>query len=499
MTFTGMQIVRRVCLLGLVLVAGSARAAALGDKYAVKVGRILTMEGEEIAGGVIVMEGGRITAVGSEADVQIPWDADVLDAPDLVAFPGFVEAHSSRGMDRPNENLDLTPFLRVRDSVDPVNFYFEDCLRAGVTTINIQHGASCVIGAQGMVVRPHGMTVEQMTVRPVSGIKMSVAPKSGKSHSTQLQVMRGAFDDLRQHLQELVQGQKDGDDHARREALYQGRDLEGEAGEGRAMAGIAWTVDGLETVARGEIDEKQEPLLDVVEGRLPVWMYCGSARDVAPAIEVAKQNGFLDNMTLVLDESCWKAVDIIAQAGLSVVLDAELTHIELDPVTGKEIETFVPAVFAEKGVPFALASLNSSTQSLWYQAAMCVSHGVERQAALAAVTSTPSGMLNLGEQVGKIASGYEANVVLFSGDPLSVTSAVEYVILNGDLVYDRSKDIRVQHLLEGIAPENTAAEGEAIDGPVDVHGHGEEGGGGDDDEDEDNDEEHEEGDEGDDR
>ncbi|MFT7479022.1 MAG: imidazolonepropionase-like amidohydrolase, partial [Gammaproteobacteria bacterium] len=431
MTFTGMQIVRRVCLLGLVLVAGSARAAALGDKYAVKVGRILTMEGEEIAGGVIVMEGGRITAVGSEADVQIPWDADVLDAPDLVAFPGFVEAHSSRGMDRPNENLDLTPFLRVRDSVDPVNFYFEDCLRAGVTTINIQHGASCVIGAQGMVVRPHGMTVEQMTVRPVSGIKMSVAPKSGKSHSTQLQVMRGAFDDLRQHLQELVQGQKDGDDHARREALYQGRDLEGEAGEGRAMAGIAWTVDGLETVARGEIDEKQEPLLDVVEGRLPVWMYCGSARDVAPAIEVAKQNGFLDNMTLVLDESCWKAVDIIAQAGLSVVLDAELTHIELDPVTGKEIETFVPAVFAEKGVPFALASLNSSTQSLWYQAAMCVSHGVERQAALAAVTSTPSGMLNLGEQVGKIASGYEANVVLFSGDPLSVTSAVEYVILNG--------------------------------------------------------------------
>ncbi|MFT7480020.1 MAG: hypothetical protein ACI80N_003327, partial [Gammaproteobacteria bacterium] len=109
------------------------------------------------------------------------------------------------------------------------------------------------------------------------------------------------------------------------------------------------------------------------------------------------------------------------------------------------------------------------------------------------------GMLNLGEQVGKIASGYEANVVLFSGDPLSVTSAVEYVILNGDLVYDRSKDIRVQHLLEGIAPENTAAEGEAIDGPVDVHGHGEEGGGGDDDEDEDNDEEHEEGDEGDDR
>ena len=120
-------------------------------------------------------------------------------------------------------------------------------------------------------------------------------------------------------------------------------------------------------------------------------------------------------------------------------------------------------------MPFALASRNSTTQSLWYQTAMCVSHGIEREAALAAVTTVPSGMLNLGGQVGKIAKGFEANVVLFSGDPLSVTSATEYVMLNGELVYDRSKDVRVQHLHDGVEPDNTAAGGKSIDGPVDVH------------------------------
>ena len=81
-----------------------------------------------------------------------------------------------------------------------------------------------------------------------------------------------------------------------------------------------------------------------------------------------------------------------------------------------------------------------------------------------------------------------------------MTSAVEYVVLNGELAYDRSTDVRVQHLLEGIAPENTAPSG-AIDGPVDVHakeaeehGEGDEHEDGDDD-DKGGDDEEEEGDE----
>ena len=138
-------------LLALPLLAPSVEA---DGKLAVKAGRIITQAGDEIENGVIVIQGGRIAAIGAEGEVQIPWDAPVIDGSELVAFPGFVEAHSSRGMDRPNENVEVAPYLSIEDSIDPVNFYFQDSLRWGVTTINVQHGHNCAIGARGMVVKP---------------------------------------------------------------------------------------------------------------------------------------------------------------------------------------------------------------------------------------------------------------------------------------------------------------------------------------------------------
>jgi len=311
--------------------AALAPLASAGDKYVVKAGTVITLAGEPIKDGVIVVEGGKITAVGKADEVKVPWDAEVLDKPELTAFPGFVEAHTSSGMDRANENIDVAPFLNIRDSIDPVGFYFEDSLRWGVLTMNVQQGAACVIGGQGTTVRPYGMTVEEMLVRPNSGLKMSARPKNGKSRATQARALRNAFADLRRHLEELVQEKKDGDDRARREALYQGRDLEGERGKGRAMSGEAWKVEGLERVPRGEIDEKLEPLLDVVEGRLPVWFHCGSAMDVRTAIDIATTNGFLKQTRLVLDPPCWKAADAIAEAGVPVVLNDGVMHTERDP------------------------------------------------------------------------------------------------------------------------------------------------------------------------
>jgi imidazolonepropionase-like amidohydrolase len=442
--------------LGLALLSPRAEAA---DKLAIKAGRVITQAGPEIQDGVIVIEGGRIQAVGAAADVEIPWDAEVLDAPDKVAFPGFVEAHTTRGMDRPNENVDVVPFLSVRDSIDPVNFYFESALRAGITTIDVQQGDDTVIAAQGMVVKPYGLTVEEMLVRPDAGIKLSASPKSGKSRATQAQALRRAFGDLHRYLVDLVQDKKQGDDHARREALYQGRDLETEENKtGRPFSSsAAWTVEGLETVPRGEIDEKQEPLLDLVEGRIPAWFHCERPMDVALALEIASENGFLHRTTLVLESPCWKAADLIAERGVPVVLLPSLVDRERDPVTGEEIETFVPKVFAEKKIPFALASDRAENRPLWFQAAYAVGLGLDRQAALDAVTTAPAGMLRLGDRVGSLETGKDGNVVLFSGDPLSITSFVDYVVIEGKVVYDRTKDVREHYLLEGVRPENTSA------------------------------------------
>src|SRR6185503_20807640 len=112
--------------------------AQTNGKLVIDAGRIITQAGPDIETGRIVIEGGRIVAVGKADEVEKPWDATVLGGPDLVAFPGFVEAHTSQGMDRQNENIDVAPFLDIRDSIDPVAYFFEDCLRYGMTTVNVQ-------------------------------------------------------------------------------------------------------------------------------------------------------------------------------------------------------------------------------------------------------------------------------------------------------------------------------------------------------------------------
>lgn len=413
---------------------------------------MITMAGEDIEDGVIVIQDGRIAAIGKRGELETPWDAPVVGGPEFVAFPGFVEALSSRGMDRPNESVDVAPYLNIRDSIDPVNFYFEDCLRNGIVAVNLQQGSQCVIAGQGMVVRPVGMTVEEMMMRGHFGLAISASPKRGKSRATQAQALREAFSDLRKYLEEIVQDKRDGGDKARREALYQGREYEGEKAKGREMGGTAWKVDGLELIPRAEIDEKQEPLLELVEGRWNAFVYCSRPEEVHLALDVARDNGFLARTTLVLGNSCWKAADVIAEAGVPVVLSSNMVHIESDPYTGEETETFVPGVFHEKGVRFALASSNSTNRSLWYQAAMAQGLGLSRQVALEAVTTIPAEIIGFGNKVGSLEVGALGNVALFSGDPLSVNSFVEHVVLEGRVAYDRSEDKRFIHLYEGVEP-----------------------------------------------
>jgi imidazolonepropionase-like amidohydrolase len=433
-----------------------ALPAEAGEKQAIKAGTIITMDGDPIIDGVILMDSGRIVAVGPASEIEIPWDAEVTDASDMVAVPGFVEAHSTDGTDRANETIDVGAFFDVQDSVNPVDFYFEDSLRFGITTINIQQGNQCVIAAQGAIVKPFGATVAQLLVRPHAGVKMSVTAKRGKSRATQAAALRKAFSDLREHLEQLVDEQKQGNDRARREALAQGRDYEGEDAKGRAMTGKGWTLSGMENIPRVEVDQKMQPLLKVVEGRMAVYMYCGSPAEVHTALAIARENGFLHRMVFVLGSGCFKAADEIAAAKVPVILSSSLIHTERDPITEEETLTFEAKVFQDKGVSFALTSNDSGLESLWYQAALCVGQGMEREAALASITTSPAKILGLENQVGSIKVGADANVVLYTGDPLSVTSHVDLVFIDGNQVYDRSKDARLQHLFDGEHPSGTA-------------------------------------------
>jgi hypothetical protein len=311
------------------------------------------------------------------------------------------------------------------------------------------------------------MTVAAMMVRPQSGIKIAITPKRGKSRAVQLMILRDAFAGLRRTLEGMVQDDLAGKDLARREALAQGRDFEAEEGKGRAMTGSGWIVEGLEAVPRASIDSKLLPLLDIVEGRISVYLACDKPMDVLHGLEIARENGFLSQTVLLIGPTCWKVSDEIKAAGVrGVILPSTLEHTERAPFADEDTVTLLPTHFSEKEIPFALASLNSTTQSLWFQAARCVGLGVDREIALAAITSGPAEVIGLGNDVGTIEKGKHGNLVLFSGDPLSLQSQVRYVFIEGKMVYDRTTDTRLQHLMEGVEPEGTAADEPVVE---DVH------------------------------
>ncbi|HET6202384.1 MAG TPA: amidohydrolase family protein [Planctomycetota bacterium] len=440
-------------MIGLLLLLPWLAAAGAAGKVAVRAGRIVPVVGPEIRDGVILIEDGRIAAVGRAKPegkepaegkpgeppfVDVPWDATVIDAAEQTVFPGMVEAHSSRGLDRPNENVPVTPFVTVLDAIDPVSFYFEDALRDGITTILVLPGNNCVIGGQGRVLKPYGRTVEAMTVKPEGGMKISVSPKSGFTRLSQMAELRKAFAELREYRERLVERKRDEREEEKAK----------ERKEGTPKAPAA---AGGDLVQEDDVDARKRPLVDLVEGRMPAFVWCERAMDVAHAIEVARGNGFLARTTLVLGPECWKAADEIKASARPVVLDATLLHVEEDPLTGEEKRTNVPRVFHEKGIPFALQTETSALGSryLWYQAAACVRNGIPREAALRAITLTPAEILGLGSRLGSIEPGKDANLLLLTGDPLDAQTWVDRVLLEGELVYERAKDERLRRLLEG--------------------------------------------------
>lgn len=409
--------------------------------------RVITVTGGEIDSGIVVIENGRITAVG--ADIDIPYDAMEYDLSGKVIMPGMIDPHAPGGMDVANETLPVTPFLNVYDAIDPSRRYFEDALRDGVTTVHAMAGNNTVIAGISRLVRPIGLSIDEMTVEPDVAMKLSTTPKSGYDRMRQMHEMREAFHRLDRALEDLAEKRYEED------AEENDRTVRISPEERREK--------GRELIRDEDLGEEWLNLVRMERGDMAAWFYAGAAMDVEPALAIAADRDLTDRTVLVLGETAHKAVGAIKTSGRPVVLDGELFDRERDPFTGEVRETFVPKVFHDAGVLFALqpnASSSLAERYLNYQAAVCVRNGVPRDAALKAITLNPAKILGVDEHFGSIEEGKVGNIVVFSGDPLDFGSWVEMVFVDGVLAYDRSEDPRLAELLRLQQLRDTADDGD---------------------------------------
>lgn len=391
--------------------------ACAQDVIAIKAGKVITISGAEIANGVVIVKDGKISAVG--ANLPIPDGAKVLETP--VAMPGMVEAHTSRGMDSPNENVAVVPFVNTSDGIDPVNITFEDALRDGITTLHILPGNATVVGGTGIVIKPTGPTVENMLVKKPSAMKLSLAPSGGRNRMAQVEELRRAFDDFDVYKQQW--------NERRADQKKAGQKLE-------------------------EMDPRQQAMQDMVDGKLTAFLYCPTDSDVVRAVELVDARKL--KTVLVLGPGCYKTAPLIAKKHLSVVLDPQLVTWESDEDKEKEIRHVSPTYFHNAGVKYALEVQTSTfgTRYLWYQAATAVSFGVPRAEALRAITLTPAELIGVGDRLGSLEVGKDANILLLTGDPLEAKTWVDTVLIEGKVAYERKNDIRLQKLLTGKEPDN---------------------------------------------
>ena len=434
--------------------AGAASLAAPPPaKVALQGGRIIPIRGDEIASGTVLIDSGRIAAVGDKVD--IPYDAMVVDVSGKVVMPGMIDAHSWRGLDVPNENLPVTPYLDVYDALDPSKQYFEDALRDGITSIHIIVANNCVIGGVSRVVHPIGLTPDEMTLQRDVALKMAVAPKAGSDRMAQMATFRETFRELDEYLENLAE-KKYEDSLAKKdekidvgpdEARKRGKDL------------IQWE----------DYDDAHRNLIRLRNGQLGSFIYAELAGDVPRAIRLAKDHGFFEKTTFVVAPDCYKAARELKEADRPVVVLPPYLFRERDLVTGKIKETFVPKVFADARVPFSLLPDPGSSLAeryLNYQAALCVRNGISRQKALDAITMNPAKALGIHDRVGSLEAGKTANIVVMSGDPLDFNSWVDLVYIQGIRAYDRQEDIRLKRLL-GEEPAEVAQKPQAEQPPQD--------------------------------
>ena len=391
-----------------------------GGSVAITGGRIVPITGPDIEQGTVLISDGRIAAVGGS--VQIPDGAEVIDAAGAWILPGFIDAHAHVGVSEEAEGWagqdtnemtePVTAQVRAIDAINPADMGFRDAISGGVLAVNVNPGSGNPIGGQTVALKCWGRTVDQMVLRQPSGMKSALGenPKrvygdQKKTPSTRLgtaAVIRGALVAAANYLERI-------DAEARKPEADR------------------------KPVER---DLKLEALGLVLRKQIPWRQHCHRADDIATAIRIADEFGY----DLVIDHGteAHLLADLIAARGTPVIIGPLFTSRSKVELRNRSLAN--PGRLAKAGVTIAITTDHPVVpiNFLVHQASLAVKDGLDRETALRALTINPARIAGIDERLGSIEPGKDADLVVWSGDPLDVLSRAVRVLVDGTEIYSYS-------------------------------------------------------------
>lgn len=407
-TLRSLKVMRaQIAALAGALALGLAPAMAQDGPIAITGGTIHTLDGRgTIENGDILIEDGLIVRVGQ--DLEIPNGATVIEAEGRNVTPGLMTSYTQLGLveisatqesnDTSAGGSGLGPSLDVVDAFNPDATLIPIQRVAGITrAISApSNGGEVLFAGQGAVI--HLGAGADLIMAPKAAMFANMggsgAGISGGSRMAAFARLREALEDARNYQE------------------YEGLYRRGATRD--------------HTLARIDV----EALIPVVEGRMPLAVWAHRAADIRALINLKNAYGL--DMILMGGAEAWRVADALSAAGVPVVIDALANLPANFEQIGATLEN--AARLTEAGVKVALYAGGFATHNarlLPHYAGNAVAYGMDRDEALKAVTLNPAEIWGVDADYGSLTEGKAADVVIWDGDPLDVTSAPVRVLING--------------------------------------------------------------------
>ena len=380
----------------------------------IKNGYIKPMVGNDIDNGCILIDdNGKIAQVGKE--ITAPEGARVIDAGGRLVTPGCIDAHSHIGMWNEcmswegadgNESSDpLTPQLRAIDSINPIDEAFENAVKGGVTAACTGPGSANVVGGTFAAIKLYGKRIDNMIIKSPAAMKCAFGEnpkgaygKTGKAPKTRMATAA------------LL-----------RELLFKAKRYYEDKENGKSPS----------------FDMKLEAMIPVIKGEIPLKAHAHRADDILTSIRIAKEFG----VKLTLDHCTDGALiaDELAKEGYPAFVGptpfGRKSKIEL---SNKSLETV--SILHEAGVKVSIITDSPviTQENLPLCAAMAVTAGLDVEVAWQAITINPATSLGIGDRVGSLEAGKDADIVIWTADPMTTVGAQAYTtIIDGKIIYSQ--------------------------------------------------------------
>lgn len=359
----------------------------------------------------ILLRDGKIAAIGE--NLPVPADCRTLDAGGLEVWPGFVDAHTHIGLDGSgigfegrdyNEMNDICcPQLRAIDGINPMDSSLKAAREAGVTTVCTGPGSANVLGGTFTAIKTAGRRVDDMIVKAEVAMKCAFGENPKRCY-------RDKCDSTRMSTAAIL-----------RRALFEARDY-------KARKDAA----GGDVTKMPKFDMKMEALLPVLEKKIPLKAHAHQANDIFTALRIARE--FDVDITLEHVTEGHLIVEELAKEGVPMAVGPTLTHASKFELQNKSWET--PGVLAKAGCHVSIITDNSviPQQYLPLCAGMAVKAGMDPFDALKAITINAAEHAGVGDRVGSLEVGKDADLVVTEGCPFEVFHTVKAVVIGGEIV-----------------------------------------------------------------